>query len=280
MSEGYGGFDCHVHVVDPVRHPFPAATPRRPDASGHATLDDLDAVLATAGLGGALIVQPSPYLEDNAALLDALSRSGGRHRAIAALSLEADEATLDGMAAAGVVGVRLNLVNFDFNAALATALPPVLERLAARRWWVELQMRAPEFPKVAPLLEDSGVDVLFDHVGYPDVTKGTDEPGFAAICAFAAKGRAAIKLSGAFRLSSRPFPHEDLDAFAAAVIDAFGIERCVWGSDYPFLWVDQRPAFSEALAQLARWVPDPEHRAIVLRDAPMRLFGFTAAAPA
>jgi len=271
-----GGFDCHVHVVDPQRHPYPAEAPRVPDPREHASAEDLEETLAVAGLAGALVVQPSPYLDDSAALLDTLRRSGGRHRGIAGLSLTADDAALDVMGAAGVVGVRLNLVNFDLDDGLSAGLPALLGRLAERGWWVELQARAPEFPRVAPILEESGVRVLFDHLGYPDVPLGPEEPGFRMICAFASARAAAVKLSGAFRLSQRAFPHEDLDPFAAAVVASFGADRCVWGSDYPFLWAPRRPTYDETLAMLERWLPDPVALDVVLRAAPVALFGFSA----
>ncbi|GAB5376434.1 MAG: amidohydrolase family protein [Acuticoccus sp.] len=268
------GFDCHVHIVDPARHPLPADAPRVPDPAEHASAGDLDRTLAQAGLTAALLVQPSPYRDDNAALLGALAHAGGRHRAIAALSPRMDEATLDTLAAAGVVGVRLNLVNFDLRDLAGPALCAFLERLSARDWWVELQCRAPAFPEVVPLLAPSGVRILFDHCGYPDLPLGPDEPGFRAILRHAETGRAAIKLSGAFRLSMAPYPHPDLDPFVAAVLAAFGTDRCVWGSDYPFIFAVRRPSHAASLAMLARWLPDPAARQTVMVDAPVRLFGF------
>lgn len=268
------GFDCHVHIVDPARHPFAAGVARVPPAAEHASAGDLDRTLAEAALSAALLVQPSPYRDDNAALLDALARSGGRHRAIAALSPQMNEVALDTLAAAGVVGVRLNLVNFDLRDLAGPALCALLERLAARNWWVELQCRAPAFPDVAPLLAPSGVRILFDHCGYPDLSQGTDEPGFRAILRHAETGRAAMKLSGAFRLSAAPYPHADLDPFVAAVLAAFGTNGCVWGSDYPFIFAGRRPSHAATLAMLARWLPDPAARQTVLEETPVRLFGF------
>lgn len=271
------GFDCHVHVIDPARYPFASPVRRVPNEGDTATAGDLDDTLAAAGMEGALIVQASPYATDNAALLDALAASGGRHRGIAAVPLDATDADLDALGAAGVVGARLNLVNFTL-AEVAEELSALCERLAARGWWAELQCRAPEVPAVAPVLAESGVRVLFDHCGYPDPTHGIDEPGFRTVLAFGREGRAAMKLSGAFRISQQPPPHADLDPCIEAVIDAFGLERCVWGSDYPFLWVPDRPSYSDTLATLARWLPDAADRRTVLRETPVALFGFAAAA--
>jgi predicted TIM-barrel fold metal-dependent hydrolase len=35
-------------------------------------------------------------------------------------------------------------------------------------------------------------------------------------------------------------PHRDVDTFIAAAIDAFTLEHCVWGSDWPFVRVNER----------------------------------------
>jgi predicted TIM-barrel fold metal-dependent hydrolase len=271
---GPAAFDCHVHVIDPLRHPVAADRERVPEPESWASAEELAATLAAGGMAGALIVQPSCYKTDNRALLAALEASAGRDRGIAAVALDADEADLYALQRAGVVGVRLNLVNFSFEDIAGELLPVLLSRLARRGWWAEIQCRAPELPRIAPALETSGVRVLFDHVGYPDVALGLDEPGFRQVLDFGRAGRAAIKLSGAFRTSREAFPHADLDPFAATVLAAFGPDRCVWGSDWPFLWMAPRPRYRDTLATLERWVPDPADRRRVLHEAPAALFGF------
>src|SRR5262249_31650576 len=42
----------------------------------------------------------------------------------------------------------------------------------------------------------------------------------------------AIKISGACVLSHEPFPYNDIWDPVACVIDAFGIDRCMWGTDW------------------------------------------------
>jgi predicted TIM-barrel fold metal-dependent hydrolase len=52
------------------------------------------------------------------------------------------------------------------------------------------------------------------------------------------------------------------------------VDRCVWGSDWPFLDVPQRVNYDNLLNSLARWLPDPGNRERVLWHNPVRLFGF------
>ena len=85
---------------------------------------------------------------------------------------------------------------------------------------------------------------------------------------------AVVKLSAPYRPSLRPFPHEDVTQFVGAIVDAFGLDRCVWGSDWPFINTAQQVEYGSLLRLLARWLPDPADVERVLWRNPARLFGF------
>ena len=59
-----------------------------------------------------------------------------------------------------------------------------------------------------------------------------------------------------------------------ALLEAFTPDRCMWGSDWPFLRAPERIDYGLVLALLERLIPDPGDRRKVLWDTPMRLFGF------
>ena len=48
----------------------------------------------------------------------------------------------------------------------------------------------------------------------------------------AALKNVAIKISGACTLSHKPFPYDDIWDPLARIFDAFGIDRCLWGTDW------------------------------------------------
>jgi predicted TIM-barrel fold metal-dependent hydrolase len=264
-----GAVDTHVHVVDRTRFPYPEGPGNKPDVD--APRDALAAALSENGIAQAVVVQLSGYGIDNRPILDAIAASGGRYRGIAAVDPQVDEASLQTLADGGIVGVRLNAVNLG-RTAIANAAR-LLARVAERNWIVQVQCAAPALPEFAPLLKASKARLLFDHLGLPDVRHGVRERGFQTLLSLAADG-ATIKLSGAFRSSSEPFPHADLDDFVAAICDAFPPRQRVWGSDWPFVACDPRPTYAETLQQLEAWVPDPAERRIVLGETPRRLFGF------
>ena len=136
-----GGWDAHVHVFD-------AAAPAR---AGHYTpgtrsLADIEAIAAQHGIGHLVLVQPSAYGTDNSVMLRALLQQPGRHRGIAVVDADIRDAQLDAMHAAGVRGVRFNLVSPVGNdAADLMALAP---RLAERGWHAQWYARTHQLPQL------------------------------------------------------------------------------------------------------------------------------------
>ena len=55
---------------------------------------------------------------------------------------------------------------------------------------------------------------------------------------------------------------------------AFGIEGCIWGSDWPFINFPPGFRYDAALRALERWLPDRAQRTAVMGSNPARLFGF------
>jgi len=116
--------------------------------------------------------------------------------------------------------------------------------------------------------------IMVDHFGRPDLRRGLAQPGFATLLEFGRSGNAVVKLSGPFHCSSQGLPYFDVDPFIAAAIDAFTLENCVWGSDWPFVRVNERVDYGPGLACLTRWLPDRNDRHQILWENPARLFGF------
>jgi predicted TIM-barrel fold metal-dependent hydrolase len=52
------------------------------------------------------------------------------------------------------------------------------------------------------------------------------------LLALAAHDNVAVKISGACTLSHEPFPYKDIWDPLFRVFDAFGFDRCIWGTDW------------------------------------------------
>ena len=264
--------DCHFHIIDHARFPFPGNLGYTPHRGESGTFMEISDSFRMQGITHGVAVQPSGYGFDNAAMLDALVRSSGHFRGVAMVSSDTSRADLRRLADAGVVGLRFNLTDFDPSGLSDGVVRKLLSTLRDLDWFVEVQCRAVDFSQLASVLFKTGLRLLIDHLGLPDPALGINEPGFRAVLRMADTGRATVKLSGAFRCSREPYPFRDLDSFAAALLAAYTPENCIWGSDWPFINLPEKPDFQKAFSCLERWVPDDQGRRKILWDTPTRLF--------
>jgi predicted TIM-barrel fold metal-dependent hydrolase len=268
--------DAHAHIIDPALYPFPEGPGYKPLPHEIGTSAAYCGVLDAHGVAHALLVQPSGYGYDNGAALDAMARHPGRFKTIAVIDPETSDGELVRLGGLGVVGVRFNLQSHRRDELDRSGAARFLARLEELGWFAQVFADDAQWQRAAPLLRSSGVKVLVDHFGVRDPAAGLSQPGFAAVLALGREGKAAVKLSAPFRISRRLHDFADLDPFADALIAAFGIENCIWGSDWPFINFPQGFSYAAALRAVERWFADPQKRATVLGSNPARLFGFGA----
>lgn len=266
--------DCHAHILGPAaRHAY---SPQRVYTPPDCLLPDYLAMLSALGVARAVLVQPSVYGTDNTVLLGALREGGERFRGVAVVGEAPAESELEAMHAAGVRGVRVNVVDVREGRGVLPhgALRELAARIAPLGWHLELLAHVDEFPALDRELADLPVDLVFGHLGYQKTALGLDHPGFRSLCRLAAAGRAWVKLTGPYRISSRPMPHDDVTPFAHALLE-LAPDRVVWGSDWPHVMVKgPMPNDGDLADLLASWVPDERLRRRVLVENPARLYGF------
>jgi predicted TIM-barrel fold metal-dependent hydrolase len=274
MNSGQPVVDCHAHIIDPGRFPFddgPGYMPRKNEVGLRETYA---ALLARHGVRHALLVQPSCYGFDNSAMLDAVARDPATYKAIAMVDPTTSEPKLRELARRGVVGVRFNLVSYDRAALSRPNAVQFLRRLRALGWYAEVMADDEQWPTIADVLVKSGVKVLVDHFGIRDVAGGIDRPGFQAVLSLGRQRQAVAKITTPFVFPDGPLRTNDLKPVVRALVGAFGIERCIWGSDWPFLSVKNPPDYAETRVFLSRWISGSAALNRVLWENPVRLFGF------
>lgn len=268
------GADCHFHVFDPSRYAYQAGAAYLPHPSQEGTPEQLLSVLDAHGLSHGLIVSAGPYGTDTRCLLDAIARSNHRLKGIALVENTVSEKEVARLKDGGVVGVRINLHNLGSAMLKDASMTRLLGLLNEAGWFCQIQCSSTQLCDAMPLLKQSGVRVMIDHCGRPDLAKGLQEPGFQTLLQLGRSGNAVIKLSGPFRYSQQAQSYTDTDAAVAELIKAFTIDNCVWGSDWPFVRHDARVDYGPMLACVKRWLPDAGDYRKVLCDNPQRLFGF------
>jgi len=240
------------------------------DATPESYLQNLQANDISHGV----LVQPSFLGTDNSYLVASLLRHPDRFRGIAVVDPEISGEQLDKLQEAGVVGIRLNLIGLprpDFGSPAWTTL---LDQVQKRDWQVEVHRAASELQAVIEPLLAARVRVVVDHFGRPDERLGVDDPGFQYLLSLGDTRRVWVKLSASYRNGSGG--RGDTTAVRAVPLlrKAFGLNRLVWGSDWPHTLFEESVSYSPQRMLLEQWFPNPADRQVVLLETPARLFSF------
>lgn len=264
--------DTHLHLLDPARFPYGADNPYHPQGQEIGTLAQMRAVFAANGVERALLVQPSSgYGSDNAAMLDAIAQSGGLWRGIAVVPADITHDALAALKAQGVAGVAYNM---PFHpAGHYAAYARVTEMLVDLDMVLDIQFIGDGIFEAQALLGRSPVRLAVDHCGRPVLSDGLSAPAFRALLRLAEReAETVIKVSGHHKFAAFPWPFDEAAPFVAEILRAWGPDRCVWGSDWPFLRVPERVDYGPLALLLERALPDAAARAKVFRDTALRVF--------
>lgn len=261
--------DAHAHVF---ARGLPLAPGRRYAPHYDAPLANYLDHLDCHGFSHGVLVQPSFLGTDNGYMLDALSTAAGRLRGIAVVEADCSAEELARLGSCGVVGLRLNLIGRPDPTLSAEPWRSLLRRAAALGWQIEVQAEAGRLAHLLPSLLEEGSMVVIDHFGLPDPRLGAEDPGWMAMLARAADApRTYLKLSAPYRLGSGAAVAGSL---VPRLLEAFGPERLVFGTDWPHTQHEGRDHAGDALRELFSWLPDPVDRFSCLGSSAAKLFGF------
>jgi predicted TIM-barrel fold metal-dependent hydrolase len=266
--------DTHAHICGPIdRHAY---SERRVYTPPDALLPAYRHMLVTLGVERMVLVQPSVYGSDNTVMLNAMASLGESARGVAVVDDDVTDTELKRLHDAGVRGVRINVVDVAEAKGVIPMAPLVklANRIKPYGWHVEFLMHADEFPDLDRVFADFPVDIVLGHLGYMKTDKGLQAPGFQALLRLMKRGKAWVKLTGPYRISTCTLPHDDTVPFAHALLEA-APQRVIWGTDWPHVMVKgAMPNDGDLADLLLEWVPDAGLREQVLVANPARLYGF------
>ncbi|MGA2989664.1 MAG: amidohydrolase family protein [Candidatus Korobacteraceae bacterium] len=262
--------DCHHHIYDPQHFPYDPNAGLKP---GPALIADYRLLQKRIGMKRHVIVQPSTYGVDNSCVVDALQKFGKEARGVAVVNTSVSDAELKKLNAAGVKGLRFNMV--QAGATTWDMVETLAKRIAPMGWHIQVHALGDQIVASKDVLNRVACDVVFDHLGRLPQPQGTNHPAFAIICGMMQKGKAWVKLSGAYQDSKiGPPTYADTIPLAQAYVKA-APERLVWGSDWPHPTEQGVKPNDAILADLLlQWVPDEATRKRVLVDNPAKLYRF------
>jgi len=276
--------DAQVHAYErnhPGR-PWAGTLQGPPEVSGDQMVAAMDAV----GVDGAILVSPfSLYRYDASYALEVHSRHPDRFALVKPVDPNDPvvvETITDWAATPGTVGIRI-MLNRDISDDPADAgINRVLAAAARHLLPVNLLAwgRLDQVRELAARNPDA--QLVIDHLGLqqpfappPPAEPFADLPKLLTI---ATLPNVAVKITGACTLAHQPFPYLDIWEPLQRIFDTFGLERCLWGTDWTravallsyaqgveaFRVVNDRLTQSEreilmggALTRIYRWAPEP-----------------------
>ncbi len=262
--------DCHAHIFGAAAtYPF---TVKRDYTPPPAPVSQYLAMLATLGFERSVIVQPSVYGQDNRCTLDAVGTIGlHRARAVVAVEVDSSKTTLAALRERGARGVRFMKVESDAEAL--DSLRSLAVKLAGLGMHIQLYVRPQVWRRVLPVLEETGVHIVLDHIAHITADLRAEAANIDALCAALDRGQTWVKLSQC-RGSLSNHPYLDTTPLAARIA-AHAPERCVWGTDWPHPnSKGHMPDDGELVDLMAGWAPDAALRQRILVDNPTTLYDF------
>jgi L-fuconolactonase len=235
--------DAHHHFWDPARYSYPwmagaAMDPiRRP-----FTPDDLRGALDENRIQGTVLVQTISSLPETREFLELAAATEFVRGVVGWVDLTSPgvaddlDALLTSPAGYWLVGVRHQVhdeadPDWLTRADVRRGLAAVQDRGLA----YDLLVRARELPAaVAAVREFQGMQFVLDHIAKPRIADGLDEQWTERMPALAAQPNVAVKLSGMVTEADwSTWSPDDLRPFIGQVLEWFGVERVMFGSDWP-----------------------------------------------
>jgi predicted TIM-barrel fold metal-dependent hydrolase len=261
--------DCHHHIYDSRFPTAPEATLKPADATtAHYRL-----LQKRLGITRHVIVQPSTYGIDNSGLIFALGEAGHETaRGVAVVNTSITERELKDLHAAGVRGIRFNLSppgSTTFQMVL-----PLSKQVASLGWHVQINASSDQIVASKELWISVACPIVFDHLAHASQPAGINDPVLGVVIELMQKGKAWVKLSGAYFASKvGPPTYSDTVPIAQTYVKE-APHRLVWGSDWPHPTEREKPDDAILLDLFGEWAPDAATRNRILVDNPAELYGF------
>src|SRR5436190_951738 len=234
-------------ISDSQVHAYAANTPERPwvrvpNWPAHVTGDEMVAAMDKLGIDGAIYISAfSLYQYDASYAVEVQRAHPGRFALVKPVDPD-DPAVADVIAdwkkTPGTVGIRIMLTK-EHGRERAPS-DPGLERIlrAAVRYDFPVNILCWANLDAGTALIDRYPDVRFiiDHLGIlqPRTLPASPQPwaDLPKVLELAKRPNVVIKVSGACTLSREPYPFPDIWDPLARVFDAWGFDRCLWGTDW------------------------------------------------
>ena len=247
--------DAHFHCWKLARGDYGWLTPALAPIYRDVSVADWLAQALPLGVQAGVLVQAAPTEAETTFLLDQAEVHDEVRGVIGWLDLLAPDAPkrIEALAAARprLKGLRPMLQDIDdADWVLQPALTPALEAMAACGLVFDALVKPQHLRRVLVLCQrHPTLRVVVDHGAKPAIAQGQWLPWADDLRLLARDTQAVCKMSGLLTEAGPSPPRGAARRWAAHLLDVFGPQRVLWGSDWPVL---------ELAAPYGRWWADTQ----------------------
>src|ERR1051326_4554892 len=232
-------------IIDSQVHAYEANTPKRPwknmrNWPPSATGDETVAAMDKLGIDGAIFISAaSLYGYDASYAAEVQRKHPGRFAIVKPVDPD-DPAVADVIAewkkTPGTVGIRIIMTKDANRAPDDPGLDRICRAAVQNNFAVNVLFWGNVEAGTALIDRHPDTRFIIDHMAIqqPSVPPAPAEPwaDLPKVVELAKRKNAVIKISGACTLSKQPYPFPDIWDPLKRIFDAWGFERCLWGTDW------------------------------------------------
>ncbi|MEM6620852.1 MAG: amidohydrolase family protein [Pseudomonadota bacterium] len=232
-------------IIDAQVHAYEANTPDRPWHSvpnwpDHVTGDEMVAAMDDLGVDGAIFISAfAMYRFDASYAAEVQQAHPGRFALVKPVDPtdpQVADVVSDWKATPGAVGVRIMLRKEDGTDPDHPGVDRILRTAAAHDFPVNMLFWDNIDAGMALIDRHPNTRFIIDHMAIlqPEWPPAPEEPwaDLPRVLDLAKRENAVIKITGACTLSKQPYPFPDIWDPLARLFDAWGFDRCLWGTDW------------------------------------------------
>ncbi len=232
-------------IIDSQIHAYEANTPKRPWATvpnwpAHVTGDEMVAAMDKVGVDGAIFISSfSMYRYDASYAVEVQKKHPGRMALVKPIDPDnpaAGDVIAEWKKTPGTVGVRIMLRKEEGRKPDDPGFARICREAARHDFPVNILCWDNLENGTALIDRHPDTRFILDHLGIlqPRTPPVPPEPwkDLPKVLELAKRKHCVIKVSGACTLSRESYPFNDIWDPLARIFDAWGFERCLWGTDW------------------------------------------------
>ena len=284
--------DAHVHVFDKLSSEYPRQLSELAPAERRATAEMLLREMDAAGVDRAVLIDMGgTEIEQHRYVTHCVRRWPDRFTATGLVDVQdpdAPEKLRDLVEATEIEGIRVGGYLGGLESGQAAALTAFGIFQAAGELGlninvygagtdircVEMLIRA--FPEITISLDHLGLcpqtPMLVNEGGRPWFDEPMPPDRYGSTLELAKYPNVYVKVSGEYAFSGLPYPYEDTQPLVSQVYQAFGADRMMWATDYP--WIAPEPGYGRLAWMIDHHLPEisKNEREMVMGGTAMKVW--------